>query len=103
VKPGVWVALCKGIADGSVDRYPSGARYAILAMVKAHEGEAEGNIRKLLSDYGWSSLKVTKMKLLDDPFKSDDPDMLSCYNGAIEKDGGIMVYSDPILEDDPPN
>lgn len=67
-------------------------------MVKAQEAEAEKKILDVLSEYGWSSLEVTGVKLLDDPFMSDDPDMLRCYKGAMEKDGGIIVYSDPIRD-----
>jgi hypothetical protein len=93
-----WAALCTGLADGSIEQYPSDAKHATLAMVKAQEAEAENKILALLSEYGWSNLDVMGVKLLDHPFKSKDPDMLRCYKGAMERDGGIIVYSDPIQD-----
>ena len=99
IQPRVWATLCTGIADGSIEQYPSGAKHAILAMVKAQETEVEEKILALLSECGWSGLEVTRMKLLDDPFKSDDPDMLRCYKGAMERDLGIIVYSDPLCDE----
>ena len=32
------------------------------------------------------------------PFQSDDPNMRTCHESAVMKDGGIVVYSDPTDE-----
>jgi hypothetical protein len=42
--------------------------------------------------------EIKKLKLLDQPFHSDDRAMRACHEGAIKKEGGIVVYSDPIDE-----
>ena len=39
-----------------------------------------------------------KLKLVDEPFQSDDPIMRTCHESAVKKDGGIVVYSDPTDE-----
>ena len=72
-------------------------------MVRAKPQFAEKAVCALLETNAWHTPVIKKMKQLPDPFKSDDPDMIDCYNGAIEKDGGIIVNSDPILEGDAEN
>jgi hypothetical protein len=48
----VWAALCTAIADGSDERYPSGAKHAILVMVRGPELKAEGSVSALLISNG---------------------------------------------------
>jgi hypothetical protein len=93
--------MCTAIADGSIEKYPFGAKHAIIAMVKAQERNAQDCICKLLSAYGWSRPEITRIRLLEEPFESDDADILACHRGAMEKDGGIIIYSDPICDDEP--
>ena len=94
----VWAALCTGRADGSNPKYPAHAKHAILAMVCALEPDAQTTIYALLQSNGWRESEIKKLKLLDDPFLSDDPIMHTRHESAIKKDGGIIVYSDPIDE-----
>lgn len=91
----VWAGLCEGLADGSNPRYLAGARHALLVMVRCDEKGLEDKMRRLLGENGWSNPLITQMKRLDQPFLSDDPTMLDCYTGAVEKEGGIIVYQDP--------
>jgi len=42
--------------------------------------------------------ETKNLKPLDQPFHSDDPTMRACHESAIRKEGGIVVYSDPIDE-----
>ena len=49
-------------------------------------------------DYRWREPEIKNLKLLDEPFHSDDLSMPTCHENAIKKDGGIVVYSDPIDE-----
>ncbi len=95
----VWAALCEGRADGSHPQYPTAAKHALLAMVHCDEQALEENVRVLLEKNGWINPEIKRVKRLDDPFRSEDPDMLACYAGAVEKQGGIIVYRDPILDD----
>jgi hypothetical protein len=97
-RPPVWAALCTGRADGSNPQYPAHEKHAILAMTRAPEPEAESTIFALLQSNGWREPDINKVKLLDEPFHSDDPVMRACYQSAVTKDGGIVVYSDPINE-----
>jgi hypothetical protein len=94
----VWSALCVGHADGSNPKYVAHAKHAILAMVRAPEAEVEHAIFSLLQSHGWSEPSIQKLKLLGEPSHSDDPVMRACYEGAIRKQGGIVVYLDPIEE-----
>ena len=94
----VWAALCAGRADGSNPQYPAGQKHAILAMVRASESEAENAISSLLRTNGWGDLEFRNLKLLNEPFHSDDPTMIACHENATEKQGGIVVYSDAIQE-----
>jgi len=94
----VWAALCTGRADGSNPKYLAHVRHAILAMVRAPEPEAQSAIYALLQSNGWCEPEIKNLKLLDQPFHSDDPTMHACHQSAIKKDGGIVVYSDPIDE-----
>ncbi len=96
--PPVWAALCTGRADGSNPKYLANVKHAILAMVRAPEPEAQSTIYALLQSNGWREPEIKNLKLLDQPFHSDDPTMRSCHEGAIKKDGGIVVYQDPIDE-----
>jgi hypothetical protein len=65
-------------------------------MVRAPEPDAESAIHELLRSNGWCEPTIHKLKMVDEPFRSDDPAMRACYEGALGKDGGIVVYSDPI-------
>jgi hypothetical protein len=65
-------------------------------MVCTPESEAQSSIYALLQSNGWREPEIKNLKLLDEPFHSDDPIMHSCHESAIKKDGGIVVYSDPI-------
>lgn len=94
-----WAALCTGRATGSNPKYVAREKHAILVMVRVPEPEAEGTIYGLLQSNGWCEPEIKNLKLLDEPFHSDDPTMRGCYESAINKEGGIVVYSDPIDED----
>jgi hypothetical protein len=94
----VWAALCTGRADGSNPKYPAYAKHAILVMVRAPEPAAQSSIYALLQSNGWREPEIKDLKLLDEPFDSDDPTMRACHENAIKKDGGMVVYSDPIDE-----
>lgn len=65
-------------------------------MVQAQEAKAESAIHALLHSNGWCESAIQTLKRLDHPFHTEDPIMRACYRGAINKDGGIVVYSDPI-------
>lgn len=68
-------------------------------MVRAPETKAENAIHSLLQSNGWRDPEIKNMKLLNEPFDSDDPIMRTCHEGAIKREeGGIVVYSDPIEE-----
>lgn len=90
-----------GRADGSNPQYPAGQKHAILAMVHALESEAENAICSLLRSSGWTHPELRKLKLITEPFHSDDPIMLTCHENATRKGGGLVVYSDVIEEDLP--
>jgi hypothetical protein len=67
-------------------------------MVRCDEKELEDKMRRLLEKNGWSNPVIMQMKRLDQPFLSDDPKMLDCYTGAVEREGGIIVYQRPMPE-----
>jgi hypothetical protein len=94
----VWAALCTGRADGSNPKYLAHAKHAILAMVCVPEPEAQTAIYSLLQANGWREPEIKKLKQLDEPFHTADPIMRTCHEGATKKDGGIIVYSDPVEE-----
>jgi hypothetical protein len=94
----VWAALCTAIANGSDERYPSGAKHAILAMVRSPALKVEDSVIALLTSNGWCEPEITRIKQLEEPFRSEDQDMLACHNGAIHKEGGLIIYSDPIAD-----
>ena len=96
----VWAGLCEGLADGTNSQYPAGARHALLVMVRYGEKGPEAKMRRLLAGNGWSNSVIMRVKRLDQPFLSDDPTMLACYTGAMEKECGIIVYEDPMHEGD---
>jgi hypothetical protein len=91
----VWEALCTGRAGGSNPKYPAYAKHAILVMVRAPEPAAQSSIYALLQSTGWREPEIKNLKLLDEPFDSDDPTMRGCHENAIKKDAGMVVYSDP--------
>ena len=95
----IWAALCEARADGSDPAHQSGARYPLLVMVRCSEQEVEGKVYSLLKTYGWQERQVKRLKMVAQPFHSDDSMMQACYEGVVQRDGGIVVYSDP-LEDD---
>ena len=94
--PPVWAGLCTGRADGSNARYLVNAKHAILAMVRSPESEVESTIQALLKSNGWRETEIQKVKVLDQPFNSDGRVMCARYERAIKKQGGIVVYADPI-------
>jgi len=94
----VWAALCTGRADGSNPKYLAHAKHAILAMVCVPESESQSAIYALLQSNGWHEPEITKFKLLDEPFHTNDPIMRNCHESAIKRGGGIIVYSDPVEE-----
>jgi hypothetical protein len=94
----VWAALCIARADGSDPKYPAQEKHAILAMVCKPEAEVHSAIYALLQSNGWREPEIKNLKLLQQPFHSDDPVMRSCYESATKTDGGIVVYSDPMEE-----
>jgi len=67
-------------------------------MTHASETEAQTTIYALLQSHGWREPEIKQLKLLDEPFHSDDPVMRICHENATQNDGGIVVYSDPIDE-----
>lgn len=95
----VWAALGTGRADGSNPIYPAQQKHALLAMVRVPETEAEDAICSLLQSKGWREPAIQNLKLLNEPFQSGDPIMRACYEGAIKREGEIVVYSDPIQSD----
>jgi hypothetical protein len=80
-----WAGLCTGRADGSNPKYLAHAKHAILAMVRAPEPDAQSNIFALLRSNGWHEPEIENLKLLDQPFHSDDPTMRTCHESAIKK------------------
>ena len=97
-EPPVWAALCIGRADGSNADYVAYVRHPILVLVGSPESELEGKICDLLRSKGWREPEIKKLKLLNQPFQSEDPVMRACHGNAIDKEGGIIVYSDPIVD-----
>jgi len=95
----IWAGLCVGRADGSDALYPAGQKHAILAMVRASNSDAKDAICSLVHSKGWSHAELRELKLLSKPFHSDDPVLLTCYENAATKQGGVVVYSDPIEKD----
>ena len=94
----VWAALCTGRADGSNPKYLAHVKHTILAMVRAPELDVQSTIFALLQSNGWRETEIKNLKLLNQPFHSDDPVMRARHESAIKKEGGIVVYSDPIDE-----
>lgn len=94
----VWAALCFARADSSNAKYPVREKHAVLAMVRAPQPEVEGIVCALLQSNGWREPEIKNLKLLDQPFHSDDPIMRACHESAIKEDGGFVVYTDPIDE-----
>jgi hypothetical protein len=93
-----WAALCTGRADGSNPKYPVQQKHALLAMVRAPETEAANTVYSLLQSNVWREPEIKNLKLQNEPFQSDDPIMRRCHEDAIKREGGIVVYSDPIEE-----
>jgi hypothetical protein len=94
----VYAALCTARADGTDPKFLRQAKHAVLVMVRASEADAENAITSLLRTKGWVDPAIQRLKLLDQPFHTDEPMMQTCYDAAVEKEGGIVVYSDPIAD-----
>jgi hypothetical protein len=92
----VYAALCTARADGSDPKYLGGEKHAMLAMIHASADDAENAITSLLQSNGWREPAIQQLKLLAEPFHSDDPAMQRCYDSAIHREGGIVIYSDPM-------
>ena len=94
----VWAAMCTGCADGSNPKYLFDVKHPILVMVRAPKPEAESAIYALLQSNGWRKPEIRNLKMLDHPFHSDDPIMRACHEGAMNKEGAIVIYADPIVD-----
>ena len=94
----IWAALCTARADGSNPKYLPEAKHAVLVMVRSPESEVESAIRSVLQSNGWREPAIHNLKTLNDPFRSGDPIMRTCHDAAAKKEGGIIVYSDPMEE-----
>jgi hypothetical protein len=92
----IWAALCEARADGSDPNRPNGVRYPLLVMVRSSQEALEATVLALLKTYGWHDPRVTRLRKVAQPFHSDDSMMRACYEGATQRDGGIVVYADPI-------
>lgn len=92
----VWAVLCTASADGTKPKYALDARHALLVMVRTSEWASDERVTSLLQNSGWRDVAISRVKLLREPFQSSDPEMLACYEGAVNKNGGIMIYSTPI-------
>ena len=90
----VFACACHATSDGR-NAYPEGHRHAMLVMLRAHERDVEQSLNKLLDENGWVDGVLQQAKKLDDPFLSDDPDLLEAYEAA-KGTGCIIVYRDPI-------
>jgi hypothetical protein len=95
----IWAALCEARADGSDPAHQSGVRYPLLVMVRSAQDELEDKVVSLLKTYGWQEPQVKQLKKVAQPFHSDDAMMRDCYDGVVQRGGGIVVYSDPIEDD----
>ena len=95
----IWAALCEARADGSDPTRPGGVRYPLLVMVRSTEEELEEKVLSLLKTYGWQEPRMKRVRKVAQPFHSDDAMMQECYEGVTQRDGGIVIYADP-LEDD---
>jgi hypothetical protein len=95
----IWAALCEARADGSDPTRPGGVRYPLLVMVRSAEDELEDKVVALLKTYGWQEPRVRRIKKVAQTFHSDDSLMQECYEGVTQRDGGIVVYADPIEDD----
>jgi hypothetical protein len=67
-------------------------------MVREAEPDARNAIYSVLQTNGWIKPEIVNFKMLAEPFHNDDPVMRACFDDATKKDGGIVVYSDPIEE-----
>jgi hypothetical protein len=67
-------------------------------MVSVPELEAQDAVYTVLQLNGWREPAIQNIKLLNEPFQSDDPTMRACHQGALKAEGGIVVYLDPIEE-----
>lgn len=72
------------------------AKHAVLVMVDTSEADVEKAVISLLQTKGWPEPAIQRLKLLNQPFHTDDSIMQSCYDDEMERVGGIVVYSDPI-------
>jgi hypothetical protein len=70
-----------------------------MVMVYAPEPEAQSTVHAVLQSNGWSDADIKNLKLVNQPFHSDDPILVTCHENAIKKGCGIVVYWDPIDED----
>jgi hypothetical protein len=76
-------SVVSGRADGSNPKYLAHVKHAILAMVRAPEPEEQSTIYALLQSNGGREPEIKKLKLLDQPFHSEDPTMRACHESAI--------------------
>jgi hypothetical protein len=94
----MWAALCTGRADGSNPDFVARTKHAILVIVRAQEADRESSVHALLQSNGWREPEIEKLKLLIEPFDSNDPILSACYEGAAKNGGNFVVYTDPIIE-----
>ena len=79
-------------------KYPANNRHAVLVMVRAPESDVPFAVDALLRSHGWRDVAMEQFKLLTKPFRSEDRVMMNCYEDAMTREGGIIVYEEPIEE-----
>jgi hypothetical protein len=95
-KSEVWAAVGIARADNSAAQYPCGEQHAFLVMVQSDEQHVEERAAAFLVANGWTDVVIERIKLLNQPFHSNDAVMLGCYDAATRKGRAIVIYSDPI-------
>jgi hypothetical protein len=74
-------ALCTGRADGSNPDFVGRTKHAILVIVRAQESDRESSVYALLQSNGWREPEIEKLRLLVEPFDSNDPILSAYYEG----------------------
>jgi hypothetical protein len=94
----VCAVLTRAVVDRSNPKYPANNRHAVLVMVRAPESDVPFAVDALLRSHGWRDVAMEQFKLLTKPFRSEDPVMKNCYEDAMTREGGTIVYEEPIEE-----
>ena len=95
-KSPVWAALGIARADNSDAQYPREEQHAFWVMAQSDEQHLEERAVALLVANGWKDVVIERVKLLDQPFRTNDAVMLGCYEAARRKGAAVVIYSDPI-------